>query len=258
MKAHKCIVPLLTAMITAILAIVLTGCGSDTPVATTVQGDRAASSLPEYVQLLLDDVDRQQADAGTAPIADSQRTILEHALSNDGKISASDYERSWSDYRSCITERGYRPRPVYRVGDFYDTTINYDISTMSEAQQNHLDQDESECFAMYVVGVQEVYLRQNGNPNLYKEEEPGVVDCLHRANAVAVSYTVDQYKEERKRYDAFLTQRGQSTAPPVAEANEYFSFDLTDSAVADCLVCNHSTLPGLTDAYEVPEWKPYG
>lgn len=131
-------------------------------------------------------------------------------------------------------------------------------ASLGEYARLVLDAADGQCFSLYLRGVQEVYLRQQGNPNLFLEEEPGVVDCLHRIDAVPTSYTVDQYKAERRRYDRFMTQRGQAEPPSVSEANGYFNFDLADTAVANCLVCNHSTLPGLTAAYQTLEWKPFG
>ena len=104
-----------TAAFALCISVALTGCAwcgapggasqsdssasSSSSASTQNNGAKIAPTLKDYIQSLLD------ADKGT--MSDQQRSALERAVQNDGKVSRSDYERAWSDYRQCIVDKGY-------------------------------------------------------------------------------------------------------------------------------------------------------
>ncbi|MEE1295966.1 MAG: hypothetical protein UHD09_03770 [Bifidobacterium sp.] len=235
----------------------LAACSTSLARTTAEGGDRWASSVREYAQMVLDAYEQQETEGGKTLLSDFPRSLMERAAAGE-KITPAEYERSWSAYRQCVADRGYVPPPAYKIGGVYRSDRTEDSSEGTEAQWKRLEEATDECSMLHIGGVQGVYLNQQGNQSLYQDVAMAATDCLRRANAVEISYTADRFREERARFDKFLEWRGTSNPPSVAESNEYFSFDLRDPSVAECLACSGSSLPNDTGAYVIPEWHPFG
>lgn len=50
---------------------------------------------------------------------DSQIRMLEHALANDGKVSAADYLTAWDNYRQCMVGKGYTAPTMHNINGIY-------------------------------------------------------------------------------------------------------------------------------------------
>lgn len=66
---------------------------------------------------------------------DSQIRMLEHALANDGKVSAADYLTAWDNYRQCMVGKGYTAPTMHNINGIYIHQTKMDASNLSEAKQ---------------------------------------------------------------------------------------------------------------------------
>ena len=74
-------------------------------------------------------------------MSDQQRSALERAVQNDGKVSRSDYERAWSDYRQCIVDKGYSVPELQRYSSGVYALPSYDTSKATREQTSKLSED---------------------------------------------------------------------------------------------------------------------
>lgn len=236
----------------------LAGCGSeDVDSDTGVEGQRIASSMQDYVQLVLDfDQKARNGQIQGAPMGDRQVAILERALENGGRVSRTDYEQAWASYRQCVVNKGYTAPPIMKVGEFYQAQWSMASVEGQEAREEKLREDDMACGMAEMLNVNEVYQRQNSNPNLYRNPSEGVVDCLHRNNLVKTAYTAKDYDEENRRFDKYWNDRRMGRAPTIAETHGHFSFDYSNVDAATCLANNHEAMD--VQEYKPPEWKPFG
>lgn len=70
---------------------------------------RFANSTQERIMTLLKKEDMD----------DSQIRMLEHALANDGKVSAADYLTAWDNYRQCMVGKGYTAPTMHNINGIY-------------------------------------------------------------------------------------------------------------------------------------------
>lgn len=236
----------------------LAGCGSDEADPDTgVEGQRIASSMQDYVQMMLDlDQKTRHGQMHGAPMGNRQVTILKRALENGGRVSRADYEQAWASYRQCIVDKGYAAPPIMKIGEFYQARWSMTSVEGQEAREEKLREDDMACGMAEMLNVNEVYQRQHSNPNLYRNPSEGVVDCLHRNNLVKTSYTAKDYDAENRRFDEYWNDRHMGRAPTIAETHGHFSFDYGDVDAAMCLANNHEAMD--VQEYKPPEWKPFG
>lgn len=197
---------------------------SSSSASTQNNGAKIAPTLKDYIQSLLD------ADKGT--MSDQQRSALERAVQNDGKVSRSDYERAWSDYRQCIVDKGYSVPELQRYSSGVYALPSYDTSKATREQTSKLNEDLVTCDQLHITNIDTVYKLQIGNPTLSTNSSAVAVDCLRRENVKPKSYTVEQLEKDL-----------------VSDHN-----GLTNNAKAlDCLVTSGVNV---TPADETP-WQPF-
>ena len=153
-------------------------------VAVPGEGSRLAGSLDEYIDSLI---------ADTEWTTDYEREILERAKANGG-VSVTDYEQTWSRYKQCMLDKGYKeiilvkfPNGIYHEASYRGGT---------ERQMAKYHKDVNICMAD-VGAVAQVYQMQIGNPTLFSDKNEAIVDCFRRNNLVPLTYTAQQYAQER-------------------------------------------------------------
>lgn len=184
---------------------------------TSQLGQKKAESLNAYIDQVL----------SYPETTDYAREILERAKSNGG-ISVSDYEQTWSRYRQCMLDKGYKeiiltkyPNGIYVEAGHYAGT---------NEQEQKYQQDMRLCNAD-VGPVAAIYEVQIGNPNLYSSQSEAIVDCMRRENLVPLDYSVKDYMQDKS-----------------VDHYEDASVDLTQVGVRGCEVANswYTSYPGDT------------
>lgn len=106
------------ALLTIGIALTLCGCGGerqsvpepdDADSSVVGNGQKVAGSMEEYIDQAL----------SWQTTTDKERKVLEQAK-QDGELSVSDYEQAWSDFKSCMVERGYPPFELANYNGIYD------------------------------------------------------------------------------------------------------------------------------------------
>ncbi|KFI64260.1 hypothetical protein [Bifidobacterium cuniculi] len=230
---------------------------SDT-VTAQEQGSKRAGSLSERIEFLMDYADNNADHA----MSERQQAILERALANDGIITKADYDQAWSNFSTCLTDKGYNPPVTARYQDgVHGNTFMVDVGDRGEEVDEKVHQDLSQCLDLEFLSVDELYRAAVGNPNLYQQNEVALADCLRRKNLVEVSYTSSRYLEERQRswdlYDeAVAVSNDPASAWDASKAG--YSFDLDNPDIQLCFVTSgidiRSQDPGAQD--EVT-WKVF-
>ncbi|OZG59994.1 hypothetical protein BLEM_2169 [Bifidobacterium lemurum] len=156
-------------------------------------GARLASSLRAYAAQLLEEDD--------GSMGAEQRDILQRAAES-GEVSVSDYEAAWQRYQTCVVDKGYdRPELATYTNGIHHTigsTLTEEQST-DQAYLEKMGRDDGSCRDTYVRAVNEIYMAQVGNPNLYADHDEGAVDCLRRGGLAPKSYTVEDYREDQDK-----------------------------------------------------------
>lgn len=205
---------------------------------------RFANSTQERIMTLLKKEDMD----------DSQIRMLEHALANDGKVPAADYLTAWDNYRQCMVGKGYTAPTMHNINGIYIHQTKMDASNLSEAQQEKISRDNNDCKSTYMLAVDDVYRINVANPEMYRDPDVALVDCLRRHNLVPKSYTVRQYKAEWDKFVDTDVSDTRSEREAYALRRREFGFDFNNPQVRTCVVTNDSNL--LLD--ELEEWKPFG
>lgn len=177
---------------------------------------------------------------------ESQKKVLRTALQYDGKIPYAAYRTAWGSYKQCLVERGYTKPPQNQSNGVYFTPTYVSSEGLSDAQSRKLDEDIDECKDLHVSAIDLVYRTQLGNPEFYGDPEVALIDCLHRGNLIPTDYTINKYRQQFEEY------RNDTKVGSVPD--DWFNFDLNDSAVLTCLASNKSPL--LQTRLEA--WKPFG
>lgn len=149
---------------------------------------RLADSMQSYFQQQLDNA----TEAGDA-VSPQQIDILQRGV-DAGTIPMSDYEQSWSDYKQCMISKG-QPEPIltrYENGIYVQALVKG-----SDKAMNEFFSAQTECETRHVTFVNQAYRVQLGNTELYADANVAIVDCMKKAGAVPMSYTIDQLLEER-------------------------------------------------------------
>ena len=97
-------------------------------------GQKKADSLNAYIDQIL----------SYPETTDSAREILTRAKANGG-VSVSDYERTWTNYRQCLLDKGYKEIILNKYPNgIYEEAAYYADGTPSQIQK--FDQDRQLCF----------------------------------------------------------------------------------------------------------------
>ncbi|MBW3083146.1 hypothetical protein [Bifidobacterium phasiani] len=145
-------------------------------------GQKIAGSMGEYIDQVL----------SWGDLTDKERTMLERAR-QDGALSVSDYEQAWSDFRACMTDRGYPPFELANYNGVYAMPPLDFTGTPDEWDRYKNDYDA--CYGQ-IDAIDVVYAMQVGNPGLYTDMYEAVADCLRREEAVPADYTADDLRRE--------------------------------------------------------------
>ncbi|MFC5221326.1 hypothetical protein [Bifidobacterium leontopitheci] len=171
-------------------------------------GERRAGSMGEFIDSLIKDPATTEKAKG----------ILERAK-RDGGMSATDYERSWADYKQCMLDRGYKEIILIKYPNgIYAEPGHYRGTAEQEAKQT---EDMRSCMSDLFPLI-ELYGAQIGNPNLYSNQSEAIVDCMRRNGMVPMSYTVNDYVNDKAKDD--YTKAG---------------IDVRDMKVRECEVANN-------------------
>ena len=199
----------------------ITGCSSSggsaaasgpTPspeIITRSPSEKLASSFRDWIEFTLDYA------KGSGGGSDRQIAILERAAQS-GKISVSDYEQAWSNYKQCVVDKG-QPEPQL---DRYSNGLYQQRGLRgSERKAGAFYAASVPCHTAEVLYVTMVYNVQVDNPNLYADPYMQFVDCLHRAEAVPKSYTADDYRRERGTHEFSYDTRAPAVRSCEAASN---------------------------------------
>lgn len=177
---------------------------------TPGNAERRASNMADYIGQFLN---------GSSDVSSWQRTVLERAQRR-GKVSRSDYESAWSNYKQCMVDKGYAGITILTLGSGLHLEAGYEQGNDSAREQKYLD-DRKQCENEYLNVIDEIYRAQIGNPNLYSSQADGAVDCLHRKGLVPRGYTVDQFNKEHSEVTGVFESRKPAVRSCLA-ANHYF------------------------------------
>ncbi|KFI49342.1 hypothetical protein [Bifidobacterium biavatii] len=198
---------------------------------TKPQGEKLASSLSEYIDEAIGN------EPEGYPMDKSQIAMLERAQADGGKVSATDYETAWTNYRQCMVAKGYADPALLKYSNgVYEKPVT-DASGLSRSQIDKLTADDRYCEWSYVHTIDDVYRLQVGNAELIWDPYEAAVDCLRRNNLVPQSYTDDSLREDHQ-----LRLEGKET-----------SVDFADPSISSCIAAN-----GLTIGNPDTAWKPLG
>lgn len=206
-----------------VLATALAGCGAEGAVDNADGGgERLASSFTAYAEQLMD-----AGPYGYGTPSGTQRAILERII-EQGEVTARDYAQAWSNYVSCVTDKGY-PAPTYVA---MSNGIYQEQGMVPPPEHNDdleygatMAREAGKCSGAEWGSVHELYMVQAGNPGLYADHAEGAVDCLKRAGLVPQSFTAEQYRRETDI---------RSNAEPVDDP----VLDQESEAVRSCMAAN--------------------
>ncbi|MBT1177549.1 hypothetical protein JS532_08245 [Bifidobacterium callimiconis] len=179
------------------LSIGLAGCGnseatsqatpspsssSNNSNSSTGNGQRIAGSLNDYIDQVM----------ALKTTSDQQKKILQQAKQNGG-ITVSQYEQAWSNFKACMTSRGYPNFKLAQYNGIYSMP-GLDF-TGTEEQWNAYKANYDTCYNS-IKAIDGVYVMQVGNPNLYSDPYEAVADCLRRSETVPNTYTAKDLQRE--------------------------------------------------------------
>ena len=160
---------------------------SDADASQTQNDAKIASSLTDYVQTLI--------DSGGDKMSDQQKRALERAKET-GRVSRSDYERAWSDWKQCIVDKGYTAPELTQLSNGIYTWPTYTFNGASKEAQRKFNEDSNACGTLHIMDINTVYKLQIGNPNLLQNGYEAAVDCLHKESVKPNNYTAAQLKDD--------------------------------------------------------------
>lgn len=141
---------------------------------------------------------------------------------------------------------GYTKPPQNQSNGVYFAPICVSSEGLSDAQSRKSDEDIDECKDLHVSAIDLGHQTQLGNPEFYGDPEVALIDCLHRGNLMPKDYTINKYWLQ---FEAYMNGTKAGSVP-----DDWFSFDLNDSAMLTCLASDKSPL--LQTRLEA--WKPFG
>lgn len=166
-----------------------------------------ANSIEGYIDYYL---------AQPAILSDYETTVLTKAREQGG-VSVTQYEQAWSRYKQCMTDLGYKNVILDHLPNgLYQRVMSDTIP--DQAKYDKAMRDDDDCYDDIAI-IAQVYNAQIGNVHFYTDIDEGFIDCLRRNSLVPISYTADQYSEER--------------------ASQQLSFNLNDPEVVGCAVANN-------------------
>ncbi|KAB7790258.1 hypothetical protein [Bifidobacterium leontopitheci] len=206
MTARSVFSTLAAVVCCAALSVGLAGCGS---AGSRKSERRSGASEQEYIDYQLAGLGEKRAESLDAFIdqrivfaekrgSEKAVEVLKRAKANGG-VSASDYEALWMGYKQCMLDRGYKEIILIKYPNGMYNEAAYYFNGTPEQEQKFWD-DQDECMKN-VNPVDEVYGMQVGNVNLYSNPSEAIVDCMHRNGAAPMSYTVNDYVNDKATGD---------------------------------------------------------
>lgn len=189
-------------------------------------GEKAASSLSEYIEQSIRMLESSQQLKEFDPSGDASRRILKvlERAKSQGGVSVSDYESAWADYKQCMVDRGYEDIKLIKEPNGIYKEAPHRAGT--EEQNARYGQDMLECGTLTYATIADVYKMQIGNPNLYKNQYEGALDCLRRNDVAPKGYTMDDL-----RFDLYE-----------AASKDELTLDIYKPEASQCLVANDITV----------------
>jgi hypothetical protein len=184
-------------------------------------GARSAGSFNGYIDFWLGNASLDP------PVSKEQRTVLERAKQS-GSLNVSDYEHSWSQYKQCMLDKGYKEILLKKYSN--GMYVEEGHVGGSEKQERQYDKDRDTCFNTYLMYVQDVFATQQGNPNFYSDTGEGLVDCLKRSGLVEKNYTAKRFGVENQSGD--------------------YSYDTNNPEAKSCEVANYVFRSSQDDRFE--------
>ena len=159
-------------------------------------GQKMASSLEAYIDQSIEDMKNDQFIAEADPTGKAlERTLsVLRAAKERGELSSYDYENAWSGYKQCMLDRGYKEIILTKLPNGLYKEAGHRGGTPE--QETRYSNDNTDCMAMHVFGIDGVYQVQVGNPNLYRNSFEAIIDCFHRSNIAPKTYSTDDLKHD--------------------------------------------------------------
>ena len=182
----------------AALMLVASACEnrqSQEQVSKPQQSERIAGSMRDYAKLLL--------EQNGGEMGDVQKSAVER-VAETGKVPSADYETGLSGFRQCMLDRGYKEIIFVDIGKGLKVEATHKTGT--DAQEERYSDDRYECNSLHSRSIGSLFEKQVGNPDLIKDPNDGIAECLKREGLVDSSYTGKQYKKED---DEYMKARGE-------------------------------------------------
>lgn len=189
--------------------------GGNDGVSSAAPGQKLAGNMNDYIDQLLTWASKDE------------KPVLERAKKNGG-LSASDYEKAWSDYKSCMVSRGYKPFELIKWPNGVYEMPSHMVGT--QKQEEKYAEDYHECYGKKIMAIDTLYTAQVGNPSLYADQTEGVADCLKRSGAVSMDFSISTFKSE-------------------IGSGKYSQFDIQDPKVRACFAANDWHMGLQSDPY---------
>lgn len=134
---------------------------------------------------------------------DAQRAALQRAK-DTGSLSASEYEKAWSDFEVCFTGLGHDPIPLTNYNGIYGIP-GFNAANLTTEEQDRFFDDLNQC-RKSIMPITAVYHLQQGNPSMMQTMDEAVLDCLKRAGKVgnevtALDIAADKNSETPTHFD---------------------------------------------------------
>lgn len=153
--------------------------------------------MSEYARQWLD-----WADDNGLEVGQWQKDVINRIIET-GEVKVSDYETALSGYRQCMLDKGYKEIIFTDIGGGLKLEAAHKSGT--DAQEQKYATDYAACSDYHSTGISHLYEKQIGNPQLYKDFNEAMADCLRRKGLVDASYTAKQFAKEREESDRLAT-----------------------------------------------------
>lgn len=187
-------------------------------------GQQLAPSLEAYIDQTIEDVrnDREIRPYDPTGEATARKLAILERTKARGFMSAADNELIWSNYKTCMLDRGYKEIIILTQINGVRNEAGHMLGTSQ--QEGKYRRDALVCGILNIGMIDSIYRVQQGNQGLAKNPYEGSLDCLHKSNAVPKEYSLDDLK-----HDLF---RDSVSVKPRIDYNN-------NMAAAACLIANN-------------------
>lgn len=160
------------------------------------QGQKLASSLDAYIDKAIKDMETDQYTIEADPTGKAREHTLDvlRAAKERGGLTVSEYESAWAGYKQCMLDRGYKEIILIKQSNGLYKEAAHRGGTPE--QEVRFSDDQTDCKAMNVFGIDSVYQAQVGNPGLYRNVFEGILDCFRRENLAPKGYDMDDLEHD--------------------------------------------------------------